>query len=110
MTCVTRRGSQIAVIGLDRGAGVAASQPVGQFPQPGLGVGQGLVEAAGLRGVQGVRMGEDRAAGHAQRGRRGVEEGEAGEPGRVGFPVAGPRDPHEVGVVAGGQRPDEADS
>jgi hypothetical protein len=98
--------------GLDRGAGaagLAAGQLVGQGGQPLLRLGEGLVEAAGLGGVQGLGVGQHRAAGHPQRGHRSIDVGQAGEAVRVHGAVAGTGNGQQAGVIAGRQRPDEPD-
>ena len=70
-------------------AGAAAGQAGGQLGEPAARLGQGLVQAAGLLGVQVRRVGEHRAAGHAQRGDGGVDVASARDSGRG--PPAGSR-------------------
>ena len=59
--------------------------------------------------MQGRRVGEHGAAGHAQRGHRRVDAAQAGKPVGVHRAVAALGDGQQVGVVAGWQRPDEPD-
>ena len=99
-------------LGLHRGAGpagVAPGQPFGEGGKALLRLGQGLVEATRLGGVQGLGVGQYRPAGHPQRGDRGVDVGQAGKPVRIDAAVAAAGDGEQVGVVAGWQRPDEPD-
>jgi hypothetical protein len=99
-------------LGLDGGAGpagLAAGQFVGQHAQALPGLGQGLVEAAGLPGVQAGGVGQDRAAGHPERGDGGVHIAQTGEPVGVHGAVVGAADGEQVGVVAGWQGSDEPD-
>ena len=54
-------------------------------------------------------MGQHRAAGHAQRGDRGVEVAQPGVAAGVHRPVVVVGDRQQVGVIAGRQRADEPD-
>jgi hypothetical protein len=74
-----------------------------QLGQAAAGLGQGLVQAAGLLGVQVRRMGEHRAAGHAERGDGGVDETQPGVAVGVHGPVVAGRDRQQPRVIRGRQ-------
>ena len=86
MMSATQRGLQIVAISawtvVAVAAGAAAGQAGLQLGQAAAGLGQGLVQAAGLLGVQVRRVGEHRAAGHAERGDGGVDDRSARGSGR----------------------------
>jgi len=70
-------------VGLDAGtvaACPAALQDGGEFGELAGGLGDGLVEAAGLPGVQGRRVGEDDPSLGAERRDPGLVPGQPGEP------------------------------
>ena len=87
-------------------AGLAAGQPGGQSRQLPLGLGQGLVEAAGLAGVEGGRVGQDHPAGGAERLGGGLDRGQSPEPVWIHEPVAALGNGQQLGVLGGWQRGD----
>ena len=98
-------------LGLDLAAGaagLAAGQPGGQARQLPVGLGQGLVEAAGLAGVEGGRVGEDHLVGRAERGSGGFGRGQPAESVRVHQLVAARGDGQQIRVLGGRQRGDVA--
>ncbi len=96
--------------GLDRGAapaGLAAGQGGGQLVELPGGLGQGLVEAAGLALVQGRGVGEHDAAVGAVNLPAGVEGGQAAETLFVDDVAFLGGQGEQVRAVGGGYRADE---
>jgi hypothetical protein len=80
-----------------------------QVDEFAAGLGQRLIEAAGLGGVQTRGVGEHRAAVYPERGDPGVHAGQAGVPLAVDDRIARRGQGEQVGVLGRRQRPDEAD-
>ena len=80
-------------------AGVAARHRL-QLGQAATGLGQGLVEPAGLLVVQGRRVCQHRAPGHSQGGHFRVDTPHAGIPVVVNRAVAGCGNREQAGMVA----------
>jgi hypothetical protein len=87
--------------------GVPAGQGVGQLGQRPSGLGQGLLEAAGLRGVQGRGVREQDASVDAEHDPPGVVRGQLAEPVRVDHGAPPGRQGEQVRMLGRGQRADE---
>ncbi len=111
MTLATQRGARILPIAactlVLAAAGPAAGQGRGELTELPGGLGQGLIEPAGLLGVQVRRVCQHRPPGTAECRHGGVDRGQAGEPVRINDGVVGGGQGEQVGVVRGRQGPDE---